>query len=87
MYHICIINVSLFSYIYIYIYIYKYAAFCFYIYGPLQVVSYDPWHCFDAVKIRSAQFMKIVSVPSASPLHCQGRAYKNNNFKYLFSIA
>ena len=33
-------------------YAYKDTAFCFYIYGPLQVVSYDQWHCFDAVEIR-----------------------------------
>ena len=35
-------------------------AFCFYIYGPLQVVSCDQCYHFDAVEIAFAQIMKIV---------------------------
>ena len=34
----------------------------FSIYGPLQVVSCDQWHCFDAVEIRYSQTKKIVVV-------------------------
>ena len=30
----------------------KTAFFFFYIYGPMQVVSCDQWHCFDVVEIR-----------------------------------
>ena len=32
--------------------VFFYMAFCFYIYGSLQVVSCDPWQCFDAAEIR-----------------------------------
>ena len=35
-------------------------AFCFYIYGSLQVLSCGPWHSFDLVEIRKAQIKKIV---------------------------
>ena len=35
-------------------------AFCFYIYGSLQVLSCDPGHSFDVVELRKVQIKKIV---------------------------
>ena len=36
----------------LFFYVHTNMAFCFYIYGSLQVVSCDPSHSFDAVEIR-----------------------------------
>ena len=43
---------SLESFVLVFFYAHINTAFSFYIYGPLQVVSCDQWHCFDAVEIR-----------------------------------
>ena len=37
-------------------------AFCFYIHGPLQVITCDPWHCFDAVEMRWTQIDNNIKV-------------------------
>ena len=40
------------SFLLVFFYVYINIAFCFYIYGSLQVLNCDPWHFFDAVEIR-----------------------------------
>ena len=41
-------------------YVHINVAFCFYIYGSLQVLNCDPFHYFDAAEIRSAKIKKML---------------------------
>ena len=55
------------SFLLVFLYVHKNVAFCFYIYGSLQVLRCDPRPSFDAVEIRLAQIKKIV--------YCLGHQY------------